>query len=295
MTVRLPDLRYLPTFLAVCELGTIRAASARLHRTEPTLSYQLQVLQREVGVPLFDRAGRRLIPNHAGRSFYEYARELMDLYGRVRDEMAGSESIQTAALRVASVSGFGRYVLAPVLAGPAFRRIRTRLSFGTAEEVWEAVEKGDADVGFVFKRAFATRLVFTEVYNEELAFIAPARAKHWAPRRLEDMEHVPFLTYEEGDFVFARWFEWFYGRQPARLQSVHHFDEVEEVVRFVKAGCGVSVVPYDAVRLEVRKGLLVVARPFRRGRCRNTVFSVHRAGSYASPVVDKIIQGLQRN
>ena len=54
------DLKRLRTFVAVAEQGTVSSAAEMLRITQPALSRQLQDLQAEFGVPLFDQAGRRL-------------------------------------------------------------------------------------------------------------------------------------------------------------------------------------------------------------------------------------------
>ena len=58
------DLKRLRTFVMVAEQGTVSSASERLRITQPALSRQLQDLQAEFGVQLFDQVGRRL--RHGG-------------------------------------------------------------------------------------------------------------------------------------------------------------------------------------------------------------------------------------
>jgi hypothetical protein len=56
------------------------------------------------------------------------------------------------------------------------------------------------------------------------------------------------VTHLEGDYVFGRWFDATFGAHPTATTSVHHFDELEEVVAMVGLGYGASVVPLDAAR-----------------------------------------------
>ena len=62
------DLRQLRTFVTVAEQGTVSRASAALRVAQPALSRQIQDLENELGIKLFDRIRRRLILNDRGQA-----------------------------------------------------------------------------------------------------------------------------------------------------------------------------------------------------------------------------------
>src|SRR5688500_14088976 len=106
-----PDLPFLPTFVAVFELGNVTAAAAQLHRTQATLSYQLAQLETAVGAPL--RQGRSLVPTELATQLHRLAT------GFAGDLDAARRGGEPDTLGIAAVSGFGRFVLFPQL-----RRLR---------------------------------------------------------------------------------------------------------------------------------------------------------------------------
>jgi len=69
-------LRY---FVAVAKSGTLSRASADLGRTPQTLSHQIQALEQALGIPLFERRGRRLVLTEAGAQVLDYAEEIFAL------------------------------------------------------------------------------------------------------------------------------------------------------------------------------------------------------------------------
>lgn len=71
------DLRLLRYFVAVCDAGTMTAAAETLHVAQPSLSRQLRLLERSLGIDLFERAGPRLRLSAAGREFVPVARDLL--------------------------------------------------------------------------------------------------------------------------------------------------------------------------------------------------------------------------
>ena len=60
------DLRHARTFVAVAELGTVSKAAQQLRIAQPALSRQINHLERELGLKLFDRVGRRLMMTGEG-------------------------------------------------------------------------------------------------------------------------------------------------------------------------------------------------------------------------------------
>ncbi|WP_433794585.1 LysR family transcriptional regulator [Actinoplanes sp. CA-252034] len=71
------ELRHLRYFVATAEAGTVSGAAARLHLTQPGLSRQLRQLEKDLGVPLFDRSTSRLELSTTGRALLPQARDLL--------------------------------------------------------------------------------------------------------------------------------------------------------------------------------------------------------------------------
>lgn len=72
------ELRQLRYFIAVAEEMNITRAAERLHMTQPPLSRQLQAIEEEIGLPLFERGARPLKLTDAGRVFHAQAKRLVD-------------------------------------------------------------------------------------------------------------------------------------------------------------------------------------------------------------------------
>lgn len=71
------DVRQLRYFLAVAEEGQVTGAAKRLNMEQPPLSRQMKLLERELGVTLFDRSGKRLVLTHAGELLKARAEQLL--------------------------------------------------------------------------------------------------------------------------------------------------------------------------------------------------------------------------
>lgn len=78
------DWRWLRSFVAVADAGSMKAGSERSGISQPTLSRHVKQLEEELNMTLFERAGRELVLSQKGRALYERART-------VRDAVAGFE------------------------------------------------------------------------------------------------------------------------------------------------------------------------------------------------------------
>lgn len=72
------DLRDLELLAATADAGSLTAAAERLYVSQPALSQRLTRLEDRLGMPLFDRTGRRLVPNAAGRRLLVAAHQVLD-------------------------------------------------------------------------------------------------------------------------------------------------------------------------------------------------------------------------
>ncbi|NVB79256.1 MAG: LysR family transcriptional regulator [Kofleriaceae bacterium] len=282
------DPRYLQAFVEVGRALSFSQAAKTLHLTQPAVSYQIRQLEQQLGASLFDRTTRRLTLTPPGVRLLDVCEHFFRDFGRLAAELRDPRAVIASPLRIASVSGFGRYVLFPVLERMAPRPYSLR--FPTAEQVFASLHDGSCDVGFVYMPVVSSRLVTTDVWDEELVLIVPARGGPRAvPRTVDAFAAVPFVTYDESEYVFGKWFETTFRRRPSSLQSAYHFEELEEVIATVSSGRGWSIVPSDCAMRA--KGVRVLRHP--RHHARNRIYAVTRAGAREDPAVAAIVEALR--
>jgi len=285
------DPRYLQAFLEVGRARSFSRAAAALHKTQPAISYQIQQLEHQLGARLFDRTTRRLTPTGAGAQLLLLCERFFGDFARLAARLGDPSAVVAEPLRIASVSGFGRYVLFPVLARLPDPQAYS-LRFPTADEVFASLHDGSCDVGFVYLPHVSSRLYTEVVWREEIVLLAPRRTARRLPRTLDAFESLSFVSYDESEYVFGKWFETVFGRQPRSLQTRHHFEELEEVVATVAAGRGWSIVPDHCAARCARDGRVVVLRHARR-RVRNSIYVVTRPSTTEHPSLKPILAALR--
>lgn len=131
------EIRPLQYFLMVAREGTISGAAHALHLSQPSLSHQMQELERELGCKLFDRGSRRIELTEAGMRLRRRAEEIVDLVGRTEAEFLVSADTLAGEVRIGGgeTPAIGLVADAVAELQSAYPLMRFSLYSGNAEDV----------------------------------------------------------------------------------------------------------------------------------------------------------------
>lgn len=291
MSVGDVDGRFLATFLAVAEEGTFAAAADAVGVTQPAVSYRMAQLEEQIGVALFERAGRGTTLTPAGRALHDFCSRYLGELGELTARLTGRPGPRPDPVRVSAIRSFGRWVLFPVLCSEAFRGRSVELLYHGRDEILRRVERGDADLGVVDRAPLSPGLEAREIGREELVMIAAAEARAPEPVERGDLESRPFVTWSGGGPALALWFDHHFGGQPARVRSAHHFGELQEVVAMAALGRGLAVVPLACVTETLDTGRVGLVEPGPEP-CLRAIHAVTRADTPPREGVVEILEAV---
>lgn len=170
--------RQLRHFLAVMDLGSLSAAAERVHLSLPALSRSLSALEEALGVPLFDRQGRRLRPTPYANAYVERARRI------VFDEKEGARSLslmragELGSLSFGMGSSIARSLLAPMMLKLVAESPGLRLSamVQSSDVLFDALRKERLDffIGDVRMAAHEPDMVAEPAYVSTFGWFARA-------------------------------------------------------------------------------------------------------------------------
>jgi DNA-binding transcriptional LysR family regulator len=165
------------------------------------------MLEQQLNTKLFEHRGRKIILTAAGRRLQKISMRYLEELSTFHTEFIHQNSEVRETLRIGSVSGFGRYVLFPLLCKEDYRYFRLHLTYPTALEIFREIEEGAYDIGFVYHKKISNLLRFQTVYKEELVLLAAKDTAHDLPEldNLNNYGVLPFITYDESDYVFGKW------------------------------------------------------------------------------------------
>ena len=167
------ELKYLQTLRTILEAGSFQKAAEQLNYAQSTVTLQIQILEQELSVKLFDKIGRRMVLTQAGKELLPYvdtvleAVEQMENYGRKDRELTGN-------LNVALPETLLNYKMQPVI--EQFRQqapnVRLSLQLSNCYLIREQVLSGGVDMGihydvdgygsFVLYVIFKVHILLTE-------------------------------------------------------------------------------------------------------------------------------------
>src|SRR5689334_13685222 len=143
------DLRHARTFVAVAELGSVSKAALRLRIAQPALSRQIIDLERDLGLRLFDRVGRRLLLTGEGDQLLAGCRVLLNFASALNEQAQLLRHGDTGVLRIGGSPQHIESILSQFLHRYAERypKVQVKISEGTGSEILRMLERGEIHLG----------------------------------------------------------------------------------------------------------------------------------------------------
>ncbi|MFJ6671357.1 LysR family transcriptional regulator [Actinosynnema sp. NPDC091369] len=183
------ELRQLEAFLAVVDEGGFGRAADRLHLVQSAVSQQVQRLERELGVTLFDRGGRRARLSAAGERLLPEARAVLAAVRRTREVAARVASGEEGVVRLGTLNGSGDR-LYRALARLDAAGLRVRPDRSPPARRLAAVRDGELDAALVRAVTDAPGLTVVPLWTDPLYVALPA-ALAGDRRTLADFADLP--------------------------------------------------------------------------------------------------------
>jgi LysR family transcriptional regulator, low CO2-responsive transcriptional regulator len=252
-------LNQLSTFLAVAREGSVSAAAAKQHVTQPSISAAIAALSKALGVDLTERVGRGIGLTPAGEAFRPYAADVLGLVEKGRQAAREAADASTRSLSIVAVATAAEYVVPPLLG--AFTRLHPELKLtlevANRATLFDRVLSHDVDVAIAGRPPDDPRIEGRAfLANEIVAIAAPddAAATAGASVRPEDLADRVWLRREAGsgtrelvnDFLAE------HGLRPQTL-TLGSNGAIKEAVRL---GLGVSLASRRAVEQDLAAGTL---------------------------------------
>ena len=239
------ELRHVRYFLAVVDAGSVSAACPVVHVTQPSLSRQLHLFERNLGITLFTRAGGRLVLSAAGRQFVPVARDLARRADAAAEAAATLAAGRLQHINIAAPGTTFTDVLAPFLATLLPDDPLPGVSEQRPQRVYAALESG-ADLA-----------IATELPPEGLAFLPLAvlpiwayipPEHEWAARRSITVAELvnQTLLLLTGDYSPRRVLDQAVDEARLTYSSMLEFGTPQVAQAVASAGRGIAVVSDDA-------------------------------------------------
>jgi DNA-binding transcriptional LysR family regulator len=278
--MELQQLRYA---LAVVDTGTFTAAAAQCLVAQPSLSQSIRNLERELGVDLFHRIGRRVVITAAGTAFADAARVALRAVDSVREEVDAVTGMLAGALDLVALPTLASDPVTPLVG--AFRvahpHVTVRLAHpdGTAD-LLRSVVRGESEVGItVAGRADPAladdHIVSHRLGRQEIVAVLPPGARRRTALTPRVLAGFPLVTNPVGTSTRAL-LDALFAEAGLTAQIAVETDQREAIIPLVVAGAGTALLPRSMAASAALHGAVIVALEPRLWR---DLVMVHRTGA----------------
>ncbi len=246
--MRTLNFHYLRLFWGVAREGHLTRASAKLHLTPQTVSAQIRKLERDLGVKLFQRSGRRLVLTEMGRSVLRYADEIFLVGRELMEIVEGQPSGRPTRLIVGVADVLPKLVAYRLL--KALRGIEEPIRLVCREADPEALlaDLATHRLDFVLSDAPVPPRARVRAYSHLLGecgvtFMARADlARKLRKRFPQSLDGAPLLMPGDGAFLHRELEHWF-DQRGVRPTVIGEFDDSALLKVFGQEGAGFFAVP----------------------------------------------------
>ncbi len=144
------NLQQLAVFREVMKTGSVSQAARNLHRTQPAVSASLKTLEEDLGMPLFLREGRRLVPVPEAHYLLSEAIEVLDRLSAAEQNLTALRDRRTGRLRIVAMPGPSAYLLPEFISRFVEGRPEVHVTVATrsSPQVRNLISAQGFDVGF---------------------------------------------------------------------------------------------------------------------------------------------------
>ena len=250
---------------AIASEGSFKRAADSLYVSQPAVSLQVQNLERQLNVPLFDRGGRRAQLTEAGHMLLGYGDQILSLCQETCRALEDLQNLQGGTLIVGASQTTGTYLL-PRMIG-MFRQkypdVAVQLHVHSTRRIAWSVANGQIDLAIVggeIPNELLEALDVVPYASDELALILPPSHPMVQQETIqkEDLYKLQFISLDSQstirkviDQVLTRC-----GIDTRRLKIEMELNSIEAIKNAVQSGLGAAFVSVSAIEKELLMGVL---------------------------------------
>ena len=252
------EIRELNTFLKVAALQNFSKAAQQLGYSQSAVTLQMQHLEKELNVRLFERIGKRVYLTGKGREFIPYAGGVLQAH-KTALGFACKDDEPGGTLRIGGVESVCT-ALIPRLLPDFYRRcpkVEVIIRSGPTDDLINLAESNQLDMVLTLdKKIFRPELVCSAEQEEEIIFVTAAGSDVSSPKvPLQALCRRPFLLTETGA-AYRYELEQLLADRQTEIRPILEIGNTETIINLLKAGIGASFLPRFTVEEELRAGTL---------------------------------------
>lgn len=239
--------------MAVYRVGSMTKAARELHLTQSGISQQIKALEEALGITLFDRIGRKIMPTAQADILFHDCSKHLDEIEHVFEVLSIQNKPLAGKVKIGFPPVFGNHVLLPVIA--KFHKenpdVIFELRMGLAKEIVGLLNEGKLDFAFVDSFAKDSQLITEPVGKEYLDLCCRADLLDQFGRYQFSSKYfrkLPYVAYLHGEPTIRYWFQKNFKTIPHDLRVVATVIDNHAISRIIAEGMAVGLLPESLIQ-----------------------------------------------
>ena len=237
------SIKVLKNFLSITRHKSVASAAKEIGLTAAAAGQQLQQLESELGVELFDRTKRSLSLNYQGRSLIEPIQDIVARYEALGSDFK-SELSGTIVLGALVSTLMGTFGSTLNKIKQSYPNLEVKLIAGLSSNFLDQVLDGSLDAAIVTESPYALpqNVQWTELYTEPMVLIYPAIKSKKGSAIKELSNDLPFIRFERNTWT-GHLVDQTIRASKLVVKEGMELNSVEAIIELVRQGLGYAIVP----------------------------------------------------
>lgn len=278
------ELRHLVTFKTIVEKNGFNKTAEYLGYSQSSITTHVKDLERELGSPLFDRLGKKVVLTHFGEQFLPYANKIIELYNQsltIDKEPQGeltigiSESLTICRIPLILLDFKKKYP-----------KVSLHVKSLENYDVTKNLQSGDIDLALVLEKEnwIQEELYIEDLVRETMVLISPN----------SNVDALHTALYSDMRCSYKSVFNEYINLNQLDIKESIEFQSIEAIKHCVKNGLGMSLVPFFSVKEELKNRVFKGEKIPKEQTSISTYLAYHK-DKWLSPSITSMIDLIQKH
>tara|TARA_B100000131_G_scaffold289080_1_gene300854 strand:+ start:141 stop:1100 length:960 start_codon:yes stop_codon:yes gene_type:complete len=248
---------------AIVNEGSFKKAAETLYVTQPAVSLQIQNLEKQLEIAIFDRGGRKAQLTEAGKLLLNYCDQILSKCDEAYKAIGDLHNLKGGSLTIGASQTTGTYLM-PRMIGlfrQKFPDVSVQLQVHSTRRTGWSVANGQLDLAIIggqLPQELSELLEITPYANDQLALVLPTKHPFSKKKELtkEDLYKLDFVTLDSQsttrkvvDQLLTQ-----SGLEVQRLRIEMELNSLEAIKNAVQSGLGAAFLPVVSIERELSAG-----------------------------------------
>ena len=253
----------LKTFCTVIEQKSFSKASEILFCSQPAISKQIKALEKNLGYSLFDRQGTKVELNSSGEIVYRYTKRILDDILEMERELLELNNSLSPVISFGATNFIGAHVITPYVCKFKEKQPEISISFTIdfIDNILKMLRINKFSFAFISESNLLTEYtdIETEFFRDDKLILVVPPNHLWASRnsiKINELADELFLVSRPNSAI-RKFIEHKLYANEIVLKNIYDLYNIEGIKKSLLNNHGVSILPKNAVTMELKHGLLV--------------------------------------